>query len=678
MSKRFFLFIFFLIASFFTSNAVFAYLPTDPGFRTEQWYLQKIKASQAWDFTKGSEDIVIAILDSGVDIDHPDLKDNIWVNAGEISGDGIDNDNNGYIDDIHGWDFVGNDNNPQPDILGVPYNEAGANHGTIIAGVLGARGDNAKGIAGITWYSKIMPLRVLNSVGLGDSGAAVQAIDYAIVQGADIINMSFVGPDYSSAMYQAVRRAWEKGIIIVAAAGNDSVEQGDDLDTYHSFPVCYDGADNMVIGVAAVDDKDRKSVFSNFGNTYVDVAAPGVSFYSTLFQDFSSPDFQNEYGGYWSGTSVATPLVSGAAALIKSLSPNFSNKKVRDIIIASADNIDPANPDIAGKLGGGRLNLYKALDLAYSQLFNIDLTKNIITGAGIGGGPHVRVFQSSGIAITSFFAYDEGFRGGVTAVGCDLDGDGTSEIIAGAGIGGGPHVRIFDRKGKLINLFFAYDERFRGGVNVACGDLDGDGRDEIVTGAGIGGGPHVRIFNGDGQLVNHFFAYSENFRGGVNVEVGDLDNNGRAEIFTGPASAGGPQVRIFDWHGAVVGQFFAYKKDFRGGIDIGLGDLDDNGSQEIIVGVSRGGSSYIRVFDQSFILRYQFLAYLDEFQGGVNLAVADLESDGRAEIITGAGQGGGPQVRIFNIEGKPLSQFFAYSKYFRGGVNVGTMKSNGE
>ncbi|MCG2691767.1 S8 family serine peptidase, partial [Microgenomates group bacterium] len=461
----------------------------------------------------------------------------------------------------------------------------------------------------------------------GDSGAAVQAIDYAIVQGADIINMSFVGPDYSSAMYQAVRRAWEKGIIIVAAAGNDSVEQGDDLDTYHSFPVCYDGADNMVIGVAAVDDKDRKSVFSNFGNTYVDVAAPGVSFYSTLFQDFSSPDFQNEYGGYWSGTSVATPLVSGAAALIKSLSPNFSNKKVRDIIIASADNIDPANPDIAGKLGGGRLNLYKALDLAYSQLFNIDLTKNIITGAGIGGGPHVRVFQSSGIAITSFFAYDEGFRGGVTAVGCDLDGDGTSEIIAGAG---------------------------------------------------IGGGPHVRIFNGDGQLVNHFFAYSENFRGGVNVEVGDLDNNGRAEIFTGPASAGGPQVRIFDWHGAVVGQFFAYKKDFRGGIDIGLGDLDDNGSQEIIVGVSRGGSSYIRVFDQSFILRYQFLAYLDEFQGGVNLAVADLESDGRAEIITGAGQGGGPQVRIFNIEGKPLSQFFAYSKYFRGGVNVGTMKSNGE
>lgn len=677
MPKKFYFFIFFLLTSLLLGQPVFAYLPTDPDYASEQWYLQKIKASQAWDFTRGSEDIVVAVLDSGVNIDHPDLQANIWLNIDEIPNDGIDNDGNGYIDDVHGWDFVARDNDPQPDFLNVDYNEAGVNHGTIIAGILGAQGDNGKGIAGVTWHSKIMALRILNSLGLGDTAGAVQAIDYAIANGADIINMSFVGSEYSSAMFQAVRRAWEKGVIIVAASGNDSVEQGDDLDVYNSFPVCYDGQENMVIGVAAVDSRDRKSVFSNYGRTYIDISAPGTSFYSTLFHEPSSADFGQEYGGYWSGTSVATPLVSGAAALVKSLNPNFSNKKVRDIIIQSADNIDGSNPDLLGKLGG-RLNLYKALDLAYGQLFNIDLSRNIIVGAGNGGGPHVRIFKSSGISLASFFAYDELFRGGVSAAGCDVDGDGKDEVVAGAGNGGGPQVRIFDQNGQLVNHFFAYDERFRGGINIACGDLDGDGKDEIVTAAGVGGGPHVRVFDGSGRLVNHFFAYGKGFRGGVNVETGDINGDGKLEILTGPASIGGPQVRIFDQEGNVLSQFFAYKKSFRGGIDVALGDLDDNGSPEIVVSVSSGSSPYIRVFDRNFVLRYQFLAYPSEFQGGVNIAVADLEGDGRAEIIAGAGNGGGPQVRIFNIEGNPLSQFFAYAKHFRGGVNVGTIRSNGE
>ncbi|MEW6607011.1 MAG: S8 family serine peptidase [bacterium] len=630
MSKNYFISISLLF--FIITRGVFAFLPNDPDF-SEQWNLVWTKASQGWDLEKGSEEVVIAILDSGVDLDHPDLKDNIWQNPDEIPGDGIDNDHNGYIDDLNGWDFINDLADPQPK-FSTSYSLAGINHGTIVAGIAAASGNNGQGITGVAWKVKIMSLRVLNSQGMGDNLSVIKAIDYAIQEKADVINMSFVGTEYSKELEQAIKRAWEKGIVVVAAGGNDTIQEGVDLSKISAYPVCYEN----VIGVAALDKNNKKALFSNYGRC-IDISAPGTGIYSTLVYHPEDKDFTKYYGGYWSGTSLAAPLVAGTAALIKSVNPQLTNGKIRDIILSQVSNIEAANPELAGQLGKGRLNIYQAVRKVYLDLTAYSGKGNIVTGAGFGGGPQIRIFKTNGLDLASFFAYDPHFRGGVNVAVGDLDGDGNEEIVTGAGSGGGPHVRVFDSKGNFKFHFFAYDQRFRGGVNVTVGDLNGDGKDEIITGAGFGGGPQVRIFGVSGQpgdpssslaplgtmtLKCQFFAYAKNFRGGVNVAVGDLNGDGKDEIITGAGFGGGPQVRIFDNQGRVRGQFFAYAKNFRGGVSVSTGDLN---------------------------------------------------GDGKDEIITGAGFGGGPQVRIFDADGQVQSQFFAYTKSFRGGVDVATIRS---
>lgn len=657
---------------------VLAYSPGD-SYYGEQWYLWQVRAQQAWDFTRGSENIAVAVLDSGVDLDHPDLRDNIWINSKEIAGDGLDNDQNGYIDDLYGWDFIDNDNSPQPSFPAGKYNEVGINHGTIIAGILGGRGDNGQGIAGLGWKVKIMPLRVLDSEGNGNTGAAVRAIDYAIAQGAQIINMSFVGADYSPSMQEAISRAWQKGAILVAATGNDSLEGGENLDTKVNYPAGYDSDGNYIIGVTATDRADKKANFASYGSRFVDIAAPGVDFFSTLYYDASqktdSASFDKYYGGWWSGSSVAAAVVSGAAALIKSLVPSLSNVKVRDIILETADNIDANNIDYAQKLGRGRLNIYKALDKAYREYYNSQASRNVLIGAGRGRKPEVKIIDSQGILISSFLAYAPNFSGGVEAAACDLDGDGKEEVVTGAGKGGGPHVRIFDKSGRDLGGFFAFDKKFRGGISMACADVNGDMRSEIIVGAGLGLAPEVKIFDRKGQVINQFLAYNEKFRGGVNVTAYDLNKDGKAEVLTGPASAGGAQVRIFNYQGGFINHFFAYSPDFRGGIKIGVRDLNGDGFAEIVVAVNSASAPYIRVFDVDLNLKYQFLAYDANFRGGVNLTTADLDNDGIGEIIIGPASGREPRVEIYSIDGKKLAGFSVFEREFRGGVNISSIKN---
>ncbi|NQU77404.1 S8 family serine peptidase [Candidatus Falkowbacteria bacterium] len=660
---------------------VFAYLPADD-FYGEQWYLRKVKAQQAWDFTRGSEDIVVAVLDSGIDLDHPDLKENIWTNNNEIPGDGIDNDNNGYVDDFFGWDFVGNDNWPEPDTGDLEKNEIGVNHGTVIAGIIGAKGRDGAGIAGMNWNSKIMSLRILNNDGLGNTLWAIQAIDYAVANGADIINMSLAGTDYSRSMYEAVKRAWDKDILIVTGGGTSEVEEGDDLNKKPWYPIAFDEFtdENMVIGVVAVDKDDKKLSFENYGQGIVDIVAPGYLFFSTVYYREGEEDFSKYHRGYFSGSSLSAALVSGVASLIKSLNPSLSNEKIRDVLLGTADNVNDKNPDYGGKLGKGRLNAYKALDAVYKGYFNTQASKNILAGSGMGRRPEVKIFDSNGVMLKSFLAYGENFRGGVKAVGCDLDNDNVDEIVTGTGFTGGPHIKIFKKTGELVSEFFAFDDNFRGGVNVACGDVDKDGRNEIVTASGPTGEPYVRVFESDGKLVNEFLAFGKNFTGGVNLTVRDLDKNGKAEIFCGPASGGGPMVRIFDYEGKLLNQFFAFSSDFRGGIDISVGDLNKDKEDEIVVTIIKDNYPYVRVFNSALKLEYQFLAYNEALKRGVSVVVADLESDGAGEIVVGPVlRGGQDEIWIYNIEGKKLSNFSAFSKAslrFGEGMDVGTVGSN--
>lgn len=327
-----------------------AYLsPGDPYYlQGEQYGLNGtygIDAEAAWDHTTGSDDVVVGIVDTGIDLNHPDLSDNLWVNSGEIPNNGIDDDGNGYIDDYNGYNFDGDNSNPNDD------NE----HGTHVSGTIGARGDNSVGVCGVNWRVKLAAIKVLDSEGSGYLSTIAEGIDYAVALNEGgvnikILNMS-LGGGYSSALERAVERAKNHGILIAAAAGND----GTDNDAAPSYPASF--TEDNVIAVAATDSGGNLASFSNYGYNSVDIGAPGDEILSTL------PTFQGSYG-YLSGTSMATPHVAGAAALVWAANPNLTLSQVRSILLGTATQLDSLYGYIAT---GGLLNVRAAVNQALSS-----------------------------------------------------------------------------------------------------------------------------------------------------------------------------------------------------------------------------------------------------------------------------------------------------------------------
>lgn len=552
-----------------------SFTPNDVFFK-EQWYLKKIKADKAWDQASDASDITIAIIDSGVFIKHFDLGSNVWVNGREIQN-GIDDDKNGFIDDLYGWDFIDNVPDPAPKFKD-GFTEEGVTHGTIVAGIAAAVVNNGIGIAGVAPNAKIMSLRALDDRGEGKTSNVVKAIDYAINNLADVINFSFVGFDYSQALFEAIERAYKAGIIMVAAAGNEQNDgSGYDLDKIPMYPACHDGenGENMVIGVSATDALDQKTDFSSYGFSCVDISAPGVSIFSTVpyqpDKNLGVKTFDKYYDGYWSGTSMATPIVAGAVALIEGINREINASEVKSILFDSAQNISRLNPGYLGQLGAGRLDVYEATVVAQKLLGNF--YSEILLAPYSGRVSQIKRNDFKGEEKAIFEAYNVNFTGGANVAAGDVDGDGNEEIAVGAGNGGGPHIRVFDSSGNTKSQFFAYNENFRGGINVAVADIDGGvarKREEIITAPGNGGGPHIRIFDSGGNVKGQFFAYNENFRGGANVAAGDIDDDGLSEIITGAGPGGGPHVRVFEASGELIGSFYAYENDFAGGVNVGV------------------------------------------------------------------------------------------------------------
>ena len=297
-----------------------------------------IDAPEAWDVSIGSSNVVVAVIDSGVDYNHADLKANMWINTGEEPGDGKDNDGNGYIDDIYGYDFYNNDANPMDD----------HSHGTHCSGTIAAVGDNGIGVVGVNWTAKIMALKFLSSSNSGYVSGAVAAIQYVTNmknRGVNVIAMSnsWGTSSYSISLKNALASADAAGVLCVAAAGNYSRNN----DTSPFYPASYDLPG--VISVSATSNNDSLASFSSYGPTSVDLAAPGVSILSTT---------PGGGYGYKSGTSMATPHVAGAAALIKARFPGLTYMGVKDSILGSVDY----KANLEGKtLTGGRLNIRNAL-----------------------------------------------------------------------------------------------------------------------------------------------------------------------------------------------------------------------------------------------------------------------------------------------------------------------------
>ncbi|WP_319524125.1 S8 family serine peptidase [uncultured Desulfosarcina sp.] len=226
-------------------------------------------AELAWDLETGSSDIVVAVVDSGIDPAHPDLAANIWTNPGEIADNGVDDDGNGYVDDVNGWDFADDDNHPND-----PTDNHG--HGTHVAGIIGAVGDNATGIAGVNWQVSIMPLRFITAADYGTTADAIAAIEYATDNGADVINLSWGGPGESEGLKNVIDAAGAAGVLVVCAAGNDA----NDLEDVPTYPASYNSAN--ILSVAASNADDDPAWFTNYSDSQVDVAAPGTNVYSTV------------------------------------------------------------------------------------------------------------------------------------------------------------------------------------------------------------------------------------------------------------------------------------------------------------------------------------------------------------------------------------------------------------
>lgn len=289
----------------------------------------------------GSRNVVVAVIDTGIDWNHSDLKANLYTNPGETGKDkngkdkasnGIDDDGNGFVDDVHGWNFNDNTKNSSDD----------NNHGTHCAGTIGASGNNGIGVAGVNWEVTLMPVKFLSGSGSGTLEGAVNAINYATKMKVNVMSNSWGGGGFMQSLADAIQGAREAGIVFVAAAGND----GADNDASPTYPASYE-LEN-IIAVAATDNRDAIADFSNYGQKTVHVAAPGVRVYSTVRG--------GSYASY-SGTSMATPHVAGVSALLLSANPGWSFKEIKDRLILTSDRVKGLRRKVAAK---GRVNAYNA------------------------------------------------------------------------------------------------------------------------------------------------------------------------------------------------------------------------------------------------------------------------------------------------------------------------------
>ena len=790
--------------------------PTDPLF-PDQWGLTRTTAPAAWDVFTGTGATVVAVIDSGIDLSHPDLAANLWTNPGETPGNGVDDDGNGFVDDVHGYDFANDDANPTDDY----------GHGTHVAGIIGAVGDNGVGTAGILWTTRLMAVKVLDAAGDGPTAHLVRAVDYAVANGAKVICMSLGGGEPADELARAIDRARAAGRVVVAAAGNERT----DLDAETFYPAGYAALFDNVVAVASVDQADALAATSNFGAQTVTLAAPGVSILSTV---------RGGGTGTKSGTSMAAPFVAGAAALVWDAHPTWTYQQVIAAVTSTIDPV-PALADVT--VTGGVLNLARALaatpavpppvnpstgprvtvgafvetttgaftrvrlsfdepiqggtftasdvvltgptgvvavtgitvvpgsdgrtfDLrvsaAVAGLYTLTvgpdvrdgsnrpmnqngngvngeaadryvLTATLVTGASatenpplavspppppaappppavplpppitptgfaVGSGPGlspatVAVYDPSGVEARRFTPF-AGFGGGVRVASADFNGDGILDVVAAAGPGIAARVAVIDgATGQTLYDALAFEEAFTGGLNVAAGDLTGDGTPDLVLAPDEGGGPRVRVLDGRTfAAVADFYGIDDpGFRGGCRVAVGDVTGDGRADLVVAAGFGGGPRVAV--WDGASLrdgaftarpfADFFAFEQGLRNGAYVAAGDVTGDGRADLILGGGPGGAPRVRVADAVRLSAgdpdpvesarvADFYAGSSDDRGGVRVTVADLDGDGLADVV--AGVGGRvtvyPGVAVRAGTPAPVLDFDPFPG-FTGGVSVG-------
>ena len=388
--------------------------PNDPLFSNPGMYgLGKISAPSAWDLSTGSASVVVADIDTGLHYTHEDLVANVWTNPGEIPNNGIDDDGDGLIDDVHGWDFRFNDNDPTDldPVPGQPGVFATSGHGSHTAGTIGAVGNNLVGVVGVNWNVKIMAIKIFNNNVSDDTTSAMLVNAYNYVRmmknrGINIraTNNSYGGCTEACGFDQATKDALDAlgnaGVVNVFAAGN----AGSNNDTTPFYPASYNSPNEIV--VAASDSNDQKAGFSNFGVTSVDLAAPGAGILSTwTVSDPNSPNFNSTYNTI-SGTSMASPHVAGAIALLSAFRPNLSAAALKSILLTNVDALPAWNGVVRT---GGRLNVFKALQSQNTTAAGVTVAGRVVSRDGNGiRGAVVTITDAQGAvrsAMTNAFGY---------------------------------------------------------------------------------------------------------------------------------------------------------------------------------------------------------------------------------------------------------------------------------
>lgn len=619
-----------------------------------------IKAPEAWTITTGSKNVIVAVIDTGIDYFHEDLRDNIWTNQDEIPGNGLDDDRNGYIDDFYGYDFVTQDQDPMDDHM----------HGTHVAGTIGARGDNQIGVVGVCWEVSLMALKAFDERGGGTLAEALEAIDYAIANGARVINASWGVGEKSRALEDAMLEAEKNGVLIVAAAGN---ERTDDP----AFPASIE----TVLAVAATDASDFRAGFSNHGN-WVDLSAPGADILSTVLDG----DYDRS-----SGTSMAAPHVTGVAALLLSKNPQLSPPELRSILVNTTDFI---LADTFRITGSGRLNAYNALrvsaPLPIASLTPQKTIQGMVQLHGTAAGPDLagyalwggkgiyptnwQLLATSSIPITNglLAAFDSSTLG---------EGGATLRLNVSNTLGGhsveylrlrvqnfnitsprsGDILRpggIHQVRGTIFGPITSYEIQYGQGLepiswtNIAQGGpinvVDGPLAQWDTTALPPDLPYALRIVARSATETNIYVApaitFDSTLRPGWpqylrisddlprsdwrNIRAADLDNDSRQElVLLDSADANGTVLKVFSLSGELLWSRKLPDGDPRSDLPV-FADLDGDGPLETIVDVA----GQVLVFSASG----------EEWRGNWPLqfpgrnagkAVADLDGDGRSEIV---------------------------------------------
>ncbi|OIO20056.1 MAG: hypothetical protein CO029_00660 [Candidatus Magasanikbacteria bacterium CG_4_9_14_0_2_um_filter_41_10] len=626
---------------------MFVYAVNDP--LSQQWAFNDTGVYTAWVKTQGSRDVIVAIIDNGFDMLHPDLLGNAWQNTDEVANNGIDDDNNGYVDDVWGWSFIPEDvdgngifsdrellgtNNPRPrpeGLTDIEKQEGILHHGTVVAGLIGAVGNNGKGLSGVAQQVRLMNVRVVDESGQGTFNMLDEAIRYAVDNGASVINMSLVGPGNED-IKSAIEYAYKKGVVVIAAAGNNR----QDLNLSPLYPLCEDVglAEQHILGVSSIDEEHHISSFSNQGYTCIDITAPGDDVTSTVRFSPTNGLFDQYLGG-WHGTSFAAPLVSGAAALIKAIQPSWGPKEIYEALLSTVHRTAGQDDAVYQELfGAGLLQVDKAVAYALERVTaNKDFRDILFVSAQTGISDNSTEGKPSTVYAKALQDIDD---------------------VANYAIDGQSGFITVQKKSNTERLITRYtgDWEFVGSFTIlASGPLHIASFDNTLFVSPDY--PDTILFSAysfAGSLLSQYNLPHKH--SGVSLAVSD---SGVLYTYSAQPTL---TVQHFDAPFTQETSHFTVQSLVKRG-SIVAADIDGDHVEEIALGGAVGDRPLMSYYEHDGTYKRTFSAY-DSYVGGFSLRFVDYDRDGKDGIITIPFNNSEP-VRIWTNKSKKIAEWQTFS-----------------